>query len=260
MDSESVTVKPQKDNKDKASWWQVYVAIPAAIIALGAAGFSYLQTNAARQQNTVSEQQELVTLVSDIAQDPQIVTQESEAFKGNQSALANAVSGTNFTELTDSEEADYLIGLLHGTGVTAIEYYETALGIEASDSHTRALSLLNSAVKEATNDSDPRTLANAWYAEASISYNTGNYSGYSQDLANAQNAFSASLGATPVQYDRNLIYLKFFDASYKAAADNCAVATSEINEANSMLKKLNINPSSADISIASQILKDCPHA
>jgi hypothetical protein len=247
-------------NNDRAAWWQVWVAIPVAVIALVAAGFSLQQANAARQQNTVSEQQELVTLVSDIAQDPQIVTQESEAFKGNQSALANAVSGTNFTELADSEEADYLIGLLHGAGVTAIEYYETALGIEASDSHTRALNLLNSAVQEATNDSDPRTLANAWYAEASISYNIGNSSGYSEDLTHAQNAFSASLGATPIQYDRNLIYLKFFDASYKAAARNCMLATSEINDANSMLKKLNISPSSADISIMGEILDDCPHA
>jgi len=135
-----------------------------------------LQASEAKQQNIVSEQQALVTLVAAIAQDPQIVAQESDAFKGNQAALANAVAGTNFTELTDSEEADYLITLLNGAGVTAIEYYETALGLEASESHTRALNLLNSAISEATKDSDPRTLANAWEAEAAISYSSGDSS------------------------------------------------------------------------------------
>ena len=250
----------KKNKKDKSSWAQVWVAAIAAAIAIGAGIVSYLQANQAKQQNIVSEQQALVTLVSTIAQDPQTITQESEAFKGNQSALANAVSGTNFTELADSEEANYLIGLLHGTGVTAIEYFQTALGLEASESNTRALNLLNSAIQEATNDSDPRTLANAWYAKASISYEIGNSSGYSQDLTNAQNAFSAKVGATPIEYDRNLVYLKLFDASYKAGSHNCVAATSEMNKAYNMAKKLNINTSGGDSSLKSQILKNCPHS
>lgn len=263
MNSGNVTVKPPEDKNGRAAWWQkaqVYVAIPVAIVAIVTAGFSLLQASAARQQNTVSEQQELVALVSAIAQEPQTIAQESGAFKGNQSGLADAESGTNFTELTDSEEADYLIGLLNETGVSAIEYYETALGLEASESNTRALNLLNSAVQEATKDDDPRTLANAWYAEASISYETGNSSGYSQDLTNAMNAFSASLGATPIEYDRNLIYLKLFDASYKAGAHNCVAATPEMNAAYNMAKTLNITPGPGDSGIRSQILNDCPHA
>lgn len=261
MDSEKdEPQKNSKDNKDRSGWWQVGVAILAAVVAAVAGGFSWLQASQAKQQNIVSEQQALVTLVSAIAQSPQSIAQESGAFKGNQAALANAVAGTNFTELTDSEEAYYLIRLLNGAGVTAIEYYETALGLEASESYTRALNLLNSAVSEATNDSDPRTLANAWEAEAIISYNSGNYSSYSHDLMNAQNAYLPSLGATHIEYERNLVYLKFFDASYKAGGGNCLTAWTEIKEAYSILAKINSSQSTADSSIDAQVLKECPSA
>jgi hypothetical protein len=246
--------------KDRSGWWQVWVAIFAAIVALVAGGFSWLQADQAKRQNVVSEQQALVTLVSAIAQDPQTIQQQTEAFKGNQAAQDNAISGTDFTELTDSEEASYLISLLNGTGVTAIEYYETALGLETSQSDTRSINLLNSAIAEATSDEDPRTLANAWYAQASISYQHGDNSNYSKDLTNAQNAFSASLGATPLEYDRNLAYLKLFDGSYKAAAHNCVTAWAEMNEASTILGNIRSSPGPGDSAIMGQIVKDCPHA
>jgi hypothetical protein len=255
-------VPPHSPNgkKDRSGWWQVGVAIMAVVVAGIAAGFSLYQANQASQQNEVSEQQALVTLVSAIAQDPQTIQQETEAFKGNQAAVDNAVSGTDFTELTDSEEASYLIGLLKGNGVTAIEYYETGLGLEASQSDTRTINLLDSAIAEATSDKDPRTLANAWYALASISYQDGETSSYSKDLTNAKNAFSSSLGATSFEYDRNLAYLRLFDGSYKAAAHDCVTARTELNEASTILANIHSSPGPGDSAIMAQILKNCPHA
>jgi hypothetical protein len=175
--------------------------------------------------------------------------------------LRNPAAGTGFTELTDSEEADYLIKLLNGRGVTAIEYYETGLGLEASESDTRAGELLTDAVNEAEADSDPRTLTNAWEAEASIAFRVGNYSTYSKDLTNAQNAFSSKLGATHAEYNRNLVYLKLFDASCKAGASECLTAWNEMTEAKNLAKHLGAKLTVSDSSIINQqILVDCPHA
>jgi hypothetical protein len=246
-------------SKDKVGWAQVWVGLAAAAVAIVAGIFSWVQADQAKQQNIVNEQQALVSLVSAIAQDPQNIAQESGTFKGNPAAVNNAEVGTSFTELTDSEEADYLIKVLNGIGVTAIEYYETGIGLEAGVSDKRALQLLADAVTEAKKDLDPRTLQNAWLAEASIWYQAGNYSNYSQDITQAQEAFSPSLGASLYEYNRNLAYVKLFDASYKAGANRCAIAWKEMNEANNSLKGLN-GPSQADSIIMTNIRRDCPRA
>jgi hypothetical protein len=259
--SESVVSASKRDSapgKVSVSWAQFWAAFAAALIAIGAGAVSWWQADQSRQQNVVSEQQALVSFVSAIAGDPQTMEQESEAFKGNQSAQGNAQAGTSFVELTDSEEAAYLITLLGGHGVTAIEYYETAIGLEASESYTRSAALLTAAVNEATADSDPRTLANAWYAQATIAFRKGEYSSYSSDLTNAQNAFSAKLGATNAEYNGNLVYLKLFDASYKAGSGDCPTALSEMAGSQNLATRLGIKLTASDSGIINQIKMTCP--
>jgi hypothetical protein len=142
--------------------------------------------------------------------------------------------------------------------VTAIEYYETAIGLEASESYTRSAAYLTAAVSEATADSDPRTLANAWYAQATIAFRKGQYSGYSIDLTNAKNAFSAKLGATTAEYNGNLVYLKLFDASYKAGSDECPTALSEMAGSQNLAAQLGVKLTASDAGIINQIKTTCP--
>jgi hypothetical protein len=50
--------------------------------------------------------------------------------------------GIQLTQLADAEEAADVIRLLNGNGVTAIGYFETALGLQAGQSDYQALQLL----------------------------------------------------------------------------------------------------------------------
>lgn len=234
--------------KDVAGWAQACVALAAAIVAIVAAVYSASQVAQAKQQNTVSEQQALVSLVSTIAQDP--VTIDEENAVGSLATSNSALLGTDFTELTDSEEAVVLIHLLHGNGVTAIEYYETGIGLEAaSESDKRAMQMFVLAAAEAPKDLDPRTLSNAWLAAALLEYHAGDSAKYHSDLSEAEKAFSQKLGASTEESNRNVAYLSLVDASLKAGA-HCQAALAEMKAAKSLISG---QPSKSDQELEKQI-------
>ena len=166
------------------------VSVLSALVATRPTS-SWKDVGDARQANIVSEQQELVSLVSAIAQSPEVQDQEAGTFNGNESAEKDANLGIEFTELTDSEEADYLIGLLHGVGVTAIEYYQIAVGLEASESSPAPwlFSGLQYTWRPQRTTIRARSL-NAWIMEAGIDYDQENKPGYTRAIPNAKNAFA----------------------------------------------------------------------
>ncbi len=261
-EADSVTAPPGQASrrKDIVGWAQVIVAVGAALVAFVAAIYTGLQVGQAKQQNTVSEQQALVSLISGIARDPETIDQENGAFGTAGLATSNsALVGTEFTELTDSEEAATLIGLLHGHGVTAIEYYETAEGLEASESDERAMYMFGMAIKTARGNLDPRTLSNAWLALAGIAYHAGDDAKYDSDMAAAQNAYSSKLGASIAEYDRNVAYLRLVDASLRANAGGCPQALAEMSSAETLISSFRnpSGPSKADTLLEKEIKSHC---
>jgi hypothetical protein len=225
----------KNDTTSRTPWYnQTFIAAIAAVISVVSLGLSaYFASSAngvAGQQALNGEQQELVTLITDIAQEPATMAQETASLQHNQSALDNAKVGIQLTELAEAEEANYLLGVLPGSTLTAIDYYYTAMGLEAGESDTQAYSLLQTAGRMSA---DPRTSANILRGEAQILYEGGDPKAAANDIRLAFLAFSGR-GATKVQQDYNQAYTDFFDAQYQAQFD-CAKAHDEVTDGKKQL-------------------------
>jgi tetratricopeptide (TPR) repeat protein len=225
------------NGKPEGRWYKnkaILISLVSAIVAFLSAGASIYQANIARDQaniardqNIVAEQQELVTLVTDIANDPATITEQSSTLQNNPAAASQAVNGAQYAELADSEEAANLIVLLNGTGVTATEYYETALGLWPSDSYAQALNLLRTAVNL---PSDPRTHASILRTEAEIYYQLGAIPEAERSDALAEKTFNHAPDVTKADKENNIADTEFFDASYQAAI-SCSNALAEVSAA-----------------------------
>jgi hypothetical protein len=220
----------KNDTTSRTPWYnQTFIAAIAAVISLVSLGLSaYFASRAngvAGQQALNGEQQELVTLITDIAQEPATMAQETASLQHNQSALDNARVGIQLTELAEAEEANYLLGVLPGSSLTAIDYYYTAMGLEAGESDTQAYSLLQTAGRMSA---DPRTSANILRSEAQILYDSSDAKAAANDIGRAFLAFSAP-GVSQVLREYNQAYTDFFDAQYQAQLD-CAKAHDEVTD------------------------------
>lgn len=235
--------EPEKHDPRKRPWYRqpatLIAAVAAAIslVSAGASAYFTRQANGIAEQQAVgTEQQELLALISDIAQEPATIAQESASLQGNSTALHNAEAGTQLTELADGEEAYYLLGLLPRNDKTAEEYYYTAVALLAGESDNVALRLLQEAA--AFHSADPRTNANVFRAEAQIYYQDDNESQAEHNIGLAETAFK---DAPTVERQYNEAYTEFFDAQYQAVI-NCPRAQGEVANAEHLLSMIRQNP------------------
>jgi hypothetical protein len=241
IDSSAHLKEKQKHNKPWHKDLTTLISLAAMLIALLSAGASaYLANKAngvAEQQAVAAERQQLISLVANIAEVPATIAQESVTFKGDPAAFHNAEVGTQLTELADSEEAVNIIGLLHHNGVTAVEYYYVAVGLQAGGSDAEALRLLGIA---ATLPADPRTRANIFRTEAQVFYQLGRVSKAKHDIALAKQAFAVR-DVTSEEYRSNIAYTELFDAHYQAQI-SCSTAQAEVTAAKKILKTIPNTP------------------
>ncbi|MBV9204025.1 MAG: hypothetical protein JO037_01180, partial [Actinobacteria bacterium] len=149
------------------------------------------------------------------------------AAKANSASSPVAVVGTQLTDLADSEEAAYLLQALPGNGATAVEYYYTAVGLEAGENAGQALGLLQ---KAATLQPDPRTHANILRAEAQIFYDLHKYGPAEGDITLAEEAFSLqNPDETSEDYWNNKAFTELFDVQYRVQID-CQTALNEYSD------------------------------
>jgi len=161
-----------------------------------------------RQQNGNAEQQELVSLVTNIEQ-------------GQQAATGPNGSSAALTILGEAEEANNIIVSLH-SNVSSPEKYIVGSALEDGQDFKPALMLLTSAAKEA---SDPRTTADSWRGAAAILYKLNMNSQAEKDINQARESFSEKgKDVTQVSQDNNIAYTDFFDVPYQAAIGQCSVA------------------------------------
>jgi hypothetical protein len=256
-DSSAHLEEKQKHNNPWYKNLTTLISLAAMLIALLSAGVSaYLASKAngvAEQQAVVGEQQQLISLVANIAQTPATIAQESVTFKGDPAAFHNAEVGTQLTELADSEEAVNLIGLLHHNGVTAVENYYVAVGLQAGGSDAEALRLLGIA---ATLPADPRTRANIFRTEAQIFYQLGRVSNAEHDIKRAEQAFVVP-DVTSEAYSSNMAYTELFDVQYQAQI-NCSTAQAEVMAAKKILKTMPNTPALVAQEAADESLLKAP--
>jgi hypothetical protein len=239
----------------------IIVSIFALLISGAAAYFSYTQTN---RQNNVANQQELLTIVTNIAQAPVTLAQEQTSDPGNTSAQF----GTDMSELANGEEAARFMSLLPSKDITPIEYYETGLALELGENYALALTYLGDATNQTV---DPRSAANALRSEATINFDLGNLSVAEQDISDAEQAYNVH-GSLPVntanklpdvtgaQYWNNVAYTGFYDASFFEIIQ-CPAAVTELQAAE---KVITDNPDAVTVEITSikdqdiKNLRSCP--
>jgi hypothetical protein len=222
----------------RVPWGRIGKALAGLIpvlISIAAAIFALAQASAARDQNVDSERQELISLVAGIAQEPQSIDQAAATFKTEPLEFRAVQVGFQMTELADAEEAADIISLLHGNGVTAIEYFETALGLQSGQSDSQALQLLQTAA--GMKNSDPRTQANVLHEEAAIYYELGPayYSRAEQADALARAAYDSGPDIPPVNRLNNIAFTDLFDAFYQSAV-SCPAAVAEQDAGKSLIR------------------------
>src|ERR1700733_2965376 len=174
-----------------------------------------------RQQNGNAEQQELVSLVTNIEQ-------------GQQAATGPNGSSAALTILGEAEEANNIIVSLH-SNVSSPEKYIVGSALEDGQDFKPALMLLTSAPKEA---SDPRTTADSWRGAAAIFYKLNMNSQAEKDINQARESFSGKgKDVTLVGQENNIAFTDFFDVPYQASIGQCSVAEKkEGNEAAQLIQ------------------------
>jgi hypothetical protein len=172
------------------------------------------------QQNSNAQQQELVTLVTDIAQGQQ----------GSSTVNVNGIS-VELTQLGEAEEADNIINSIP-SHVSSVERYIVGMGLEAGKDYQPALKLVMEAAMEG---SDPRTAADAWRAAAEIKYKLGSDSQAESDIYLAKRSFDKP-DVLKFDKENDIAYTDLFDVYYQAPI-NCSAAINEWHEAAGLIKE-----------------------
>jgi hypothetical protein len=187
-----------------------------SLIAIGAAVVVGLYSaHLVELQNTNAQQQELVSLVTDIAQG-----------SPTDSITNQNVFNPQLTILGEAEEADNLIHELPSSDVSSVEKYIVGQALENGDDYQPALQLLTSAALEA---SDPRSASDAWRVAAKILYILQLNSQAERDINLAIRSYDVP-GVTSVSRASNVAFTDLFDVQYRASLD-CSVALTEWNVA-----------------------------
>lgn len=216
----------------KATRVSAIIAGISAVTSAVALGISLYAAHVAKQQNSNAQQQALVTLVSDIAQEPLSIAQAAESIKNNPETLHNVDVQIELTELGEGEEANNIIQGLPNSDVSSVEEYQVGLALENGEDYMPALKLLTNAAQKA---SDPRTEADSWRVAARILYALGRNSKAEGDIKLAKNSFNGP-DVTLTSKDNNIADTELFDISFQVSID-CSTTMSEWDKATQIIAK-----------------------
>ena len=227
-DSQDTQVSPPspEEREANATVSAKNVAIAALVLSIISAGVSGYSAYLTGQQNSNAQQQELVTLVTDIAQGQQ---------QGSSTTVNMNGISVELVQLGEAEEAENIINSIP-SHVTSVERYIVGTGLEDGEDYQPALTLIGEAATEA---SDPRTTADAWRAVAGINYKIGRTSQAQNDIEQANRSFNGYplLG---FYNNSNIAYTDLFDVYYqiyyRTPAD-CSQATNEWQGAAGLIMK-----------------------
>lgn len=241
---------PRKKKKLHVATWLALVSAATAVVA---AAISANQVNVAAAQNTVAEQEQLVTLTTTIAQQlaqGQASGNQSAANQGLATLLGplvqeqgeSNVSQVAIAELTaDGQAAAVLIDNLHGAGVAGIEYVEVANALVESGDMTQAITFYDDAVSAPPGDVVTR--ANALRNEAGVYYSLGQNVIAHQDMMEAAKLFAGHVELTQSLIERSIAQAYLADSYYQILIRGCQVALADVQGAAAALGELSSNSS-----------------
>lgn len=243
------TDRPPKKKKWHAATW---IALASAATAIAAAGISFNQVNVAAEQNSVTEQTQLVALTTTIT--TQLAqAQASGNQSGNQSAAnnlaqvtgeANAVQGVVAELSAEGQAAAALINSLHSNGVAGIEYVQAARALQAGGEEAQAITFYKDAI--AVSPGDVGTRGDAWRFMASLYYSLGqNLIGH-QDMMTAARIFRGHVELTHSLIEESIAQAYLGDAYYQLLNDSCHVAITDLEAALRAVAASGLKSTSAD--------------
>ena len=237
----------------KASTIVAVISAAISLLALGIGGYSLYISH---QQNDYTERQSLLSLVTNIAQEPQLQAQAAVSLKADSSQLHGVDVQIQLTALGEGEEADNLIQQLPGSAVSSVEKYQVGLALEDGDDYKPALGLLRDAAKEA---SDPRTAADAWREAARILYILGLSSRAEHNITLAEGAFNRP-DVPKISMKNNLADTELYDVQYQVFI-SCSTAMSEWDQGRGIVKtyasSLSVPLKSQEMAAKQALVKTC---
>jgi hypothetical protein len=218
------------------------IALATAIGALVAAGYAGYSVHVASQANLASEQQQLLTLTTNIG----------EQFAGEQAALNKAAAGLTGAQRTqaladentglagqitaEGEAAQVLIGTLHGNGVADIEYIEVARALADAGDTGAALNYYQDAVTAPPHD--VVTIASALRNAGGLEFSLGHIRTGHQDMMRAVAVFRGHQGSISkynLANDMAQGYYADADYQYTDTPPGCAAANADMADAQRLL-------------------------
>ena len=212
-----------------------YAAIIAAIsllVSASAIAISVYAAHLTRQQNINAEQQELLSIVTDIEQQQN----SPQSFE---------------RVLADAESAQYIMNNLHNTGIPAVEEYEVGIALASGAAFQPALRLLENAARQAP---DPVDVAQSWREAANIQYALQQNQQAENDMIFAKAAFTLK-NSNMINVENNIAYTDLYDIPRRSAIDpnrgsqSCITSEAEWKEA---IQKIDLYPGIVTSSVATQ--------
>ena len=216
----------------RATKYAAIIAAVSLVVSASAVVISVHAANLTRQQNINTEQQELLSIVTDIEQQQN----SPQSFE---------------RVLADAESAQYVMNNLHNTGIPAIEEYEVAIALESGAVFQPALALVENAARQAP---DPFDVAQSWREAGNIQYALQQNQQAENDMILAKAAFTLK-NSNMVNVENNIAYTDLYDIPRRSAIDpnkgslDCTTSETELNEA---IQKINLYPTIATSSVANQ--------
>ena len=207
----------------------------ALIATVFTAWYAHGQIQAADQQKVVAQQQELLTLVVDIEQEPAAEQRATTPLHGT--LLLN--TQVQFQdELTSYAEAAQLIigNLAKGAAVSSFEYVQVGKALAATGSNYAALTYFQRAV--AAHGATPDTRAAALRNEAGVRYSLSEAGLAHRENMQAVQVFAHFPDLTRPDADNNTAQSYLVDASSEIAVGNCSIAQADRQAAAQVLRTL----------------------
>ncbi|HXW79479.1 MAG TPA: hypothetical protein VEJ84_08270 [Acidimicrobiales bacterium] len=201
----------------------MHIALISLLVSVISAGVSVYSAHLTGQQNKNAQEQEVVSLVTDMVQTG------SSPTSGNSGYAALDVLG-------EAEEAADIISRLAPSDVSSVERYIVALGLLNGDDYQPALQLFTKAAREA---SDPRTAADSWREAAVVLYILRFTSQAERDIGLAKSAFDRP-DVTEISRVNNIQFTDLFDIPYQVSL-HCSTAMKEWRQAARLIQEDHIS-------------------
>jgi hypothetical protein len=233
-ENEIKTANPAK-KKRKKFHLTTWIALASAIAAVVAAYISASSVNVAKNQNTVAEQQQLVTITVAIEQafDGEQAAENQAAANltgtAKSAAIVQAQEGINAETAAYGQAAVVLINDLHGNGVAGIEYIDVARALANYGDTPLAITYYNDAVNASLFDVPIR--ADALRAVATLYYSLGQNSIGHKDMVEAATIYIGRVEMNRTLMDSSIAEAYLSDAEHQILIGDCNIAATDITDA-----------------------------